>query len=59
MPSAEKVRVGSQQWAGKNVKAIGGGEERTALAVYIENLMGVPEKDSAHGAFLLSGESSQ
>ncbi len=56
MPSAEKVRVGSQQWAGKNVKAIGGGEERTALAVYIENLMGVPEKDSAHGAFLLSGE---
>ncbi len=36
--------------------AVGGGEERTAWAVYIENLMGVPEKDSAHGAFLLSGE---
>ena len=33
--------------------AVGGEEERTALAVYIENLMGVPEKVSAHGVFLL------
>ena len=39
------------------MKAVGGGEERTALAIYIENLMGLPEKDSAHGAFLLSASS--
>jgi hypothetical protein len=31
--------------------AVGGVEERTALAVYIENLMGVPEKDVLMGFF--------
>ena len=41
---------------GRDELAVSSGEERRALAVYIENLMGVPEKDSAHGAFLLSGE---
>ncbi len=51
MPSADN----GESWQ----SAVGGGEERKDLAVYIENLMGVPEKDSAHGAFLLSGESSQ
>ncbi len=45
MPSAEN----GESWQ----SAVDGGEERMAFAVYIENLMGLPEKDSAHGGFLL------
>jgi len=41
------------------LSAVGGGEERTAVAVYIENLMGVPEKDSVHGAFYYQRAANQ